>query len=145
MTEELYPVFDVPEVSDEDEEEYDTEYKRSMKWDPAKGDFVRDSTNRVMECSGQEAFMVWCYKIALTERYSCLAYPDEIGTELEDAVCDDDPATVESRMQRTITEALMTNPRTESVDNFVFTWNGDTVSCTFDVVGIDAYKFQVTI
>ena len=94
MTEELYPVFDVPEVSDEDEEEYDTEYKRSMKWDPAKGDFVRDSTNRVMECSGQEAFMVWCYKIALTERYSCLAYPDEIGTELEDAVCDDDPATV---------------------------------------------------
>ena len=51
MTEELYPVFDVPEVSDEDEEEYDTEYKRSMKWDPAKGDFVRDSTNRVMECS----------------------------------------------------------------------------------------------
>ena len=58
MTEELYPVFDVPEVSVEDEEEYDTEYTSSMKWDPAKGDFVRDSTNRVMECSGQEAFMV---------------------------------------------------------------------------------------
>ncbi|MDE6905571.1 MAG: DUF2634 domain-containing protein [Lachnospiraceae bacterium] len=145
MTEELYPVFDVPEVSDEDEEEYDTEYKRSMKWDPASGDFVRDSTNRVMECSGQEAFMVWCYKIALTERYSCLAYPDEIGTELEDAVYDDDPDTVESMMQRTITEALMTNPRTESVDNFVFAWYGDTVNCTFDVVGIDAYKFQVII
>lgn len=144
MTEELYPVFDVPEASDE-EEEYDTEYKRSMKWDTETGDFVRDSTNHVMECSGQEAYMVWCYKIALTERYSCLAYPDEIGTELEDAVYDDDPDTVESMMQRTITEALMTNPRTESVDNFVFTWKGDTVSCTFEVTGAGSYKFQITI
>lgn len=145
MAEELYPVFDVPELLEDEEEEYDTEYKRSMKWDPATGDFVRDSTNRVVECSGQEAYMVWCYKIALTERYSCLAYPDEIGTEMEDAVYDDDPDTVESMMQRTITEALITNPRTESVDNFAFTWDGDTVHCTFDVSGVDSYKFQITI
>lgn len=144
MAEELYPVFNVPETSDEDEE-YDTEYKRSMKWNPETGDFVRDSTNRIVECDGREAYMIWCYKVAMTERYTCLSYPDEIGTELEDAVYDDDEKTVESMMKRTITEAIEANPRTETVDNFIFKWNGDAVSCTFDVTGIDSYTFQITI
>ena len=82
MSQKLYPTFDVPEVINE-EAQIDKEYHRSMKWDPEKGDFVRDGSNRVLECDGREAFMIWCFKAAQTERYQCLAYPRSIGTEME--------------------------------------------------------------
>lgn len=145
MAEELFPVFDVPEI-EEDEEEYDSEYKKSLKWDVATGDFVRDGANCIVECEGKEAYMIWCYKAAQTERYECLSYDDEIGTEMEDATYDDDEKTVESMMKRTLTEALMVNPRTEYVDNFEFTWNGNIVSCSFDVKGIDwEDTFKITV
>ncbi|MDE7300421.1 MAG: DUF2634 domain-containing protein [Lachnospiraceae bacterium] len=131
----LFPVVEVPEFLPESSE-YDTEYRRSVKWDPAAGDFVRDGANRMVECGGQEAFAVWCYKIAQTERYHCLAYPDSIGSEMERALDNDDEKTVESMAQRTITEALMVNPRTEAVWDFSFSWDGDNMHCTFKVKGI---------
>ena len=49
----------------------------------------------------------------------------------------DDEKTVESMVQRTITDALMVNPRTEDVRDFSFTWNGDSMHCSFKVKGID--------
>lgn len=137
MAEELFPVFDVPDMEDADSDEYDTEYKRSMKWDVEKGDFVLDGSHRMVECDGREAYMIWCLKVAQTERYACLAYPDEIGVEMEDALDDEDEATVESMVQRTITDALTVNPRTEYVGDFVFDWDGDELHCSFEVKGID--------
>lgn len=136
MSEPLFPVVEVPEFISESTE-YDTQYKRSVKWDPDKGDFVRDGANRMVECDGREAFAIWCFKIAQTERYRCLAYPDVIGTEMERAMDNDDEKTVESMVQRTITDALMVNPRTEDVRDFSFTWNGDSMHCSFKVKGID--------
>lgn len=135
MSESLFPVVEVPEFISENTE-YDIQYKRSVRWDPAKGDFVRDGANRMVECDGREAFAIWCFKIAQTERYRCLAYPDSIGTEMERAMDNDDEKTVESMVQRTITDALMVNPRTEYVRDFVFEWNGDNMHCTFKVKGI---------
>lgn len=135
----LFPIFEVPEILEENSE-YDSQYKRSMKWDAERGDFVRNGINKIAECSGEEAFMIWCYKIAQTERYTCLAYPSEIGVEMEAAMEDDDEKTVESMVERTITDALMINPRTESVKNFTFTWNGDEMHCTFQVKGIEWEK-----
>lgn len=135
MSESLFPVVQVPEFISENTE-YDTQYKRSVRWDPAKGDFVRDGANRMVECDGREAFAIWCFKIAQTERYRCLAYPNSIGTEMERAMDNDDEKTVESMTQRTITDALMVNPRTEYVRDFVFEWNGDNMHCTFKVKGI---------
>lgn len=136
MSEPLFPVVEVPEFISESTE-YDTRYKRSVRWDPVKGDFVRDGANRMVECDGREAFAIWCFKIAQTERYRCLAYPDVIGTEMERAMDNDDEKTVESMVQRTITDALMVNPRTEDVRDFSFTWNGDSMHCSFKVKGID--------
>lgn len=136
MSESLFPVVEVPEFISENTE-YDTQYKRSVRWDPAKGDFARDGANRMVECDGREAFAIWCFKIAQTERYRCLAYPDSIGTEMERAMDNDDEKTVESMVQRTITDALMVNPRTEYVRDFVFEWNGDNMHCTFKVKGIN--------
>ena len=33
----------------EESSEYDTQYKRTMKWNPEKGDFVRNAANQVVE------------------------------------------------------------------------------------------------
>ena len=82
MAQKLYQTFEVPEIINE-EEQLDKEYHRSMKWNPETGDFVRDGSNRVLDCDGREAFMIWCFKAAQTERYQCLAYPRSIGTEME--------------------------------------------------------------
>lgn len=136
MSEPLFPVVNVPEFIEESSQ-LDTQYKRSVKWDPAKGDFVRDGANRMVECDGKEAYAIWCFKTAQTERFRCMAYPDTIGTEMERAMDDDDEKIVESMVQRTVTDAIMVNPRTEWVRNFVFTWDGDNMTCTFDVKGID--------
>jgi Protein of unknown function (DUF2634). len=136
MAETLFPVVQTPEFTEEGTD-YDRKYKRSMKWDVAKGDFVRDGANRVVECDGREAFAVWCFKIAQTERYRCLAYSASIGVEMEMATQEDDEKTVESMVQRTITDALMVNPRTEWVRNFEFQHNADELHCSFLVKGIE--------
>lgn len=136
MSEPLFPVAEVPEFITEDTG-YDTQYKRSVRWDPAAGDFVRDGANRMVKCNGREAFAIWCFKTAQTERYRCLAYPDSIGVEMERALDDDDNETIESMVQRTITEALMVNPRTEDVGDFEFSWDGDSMGCRFKVKGVN--------
>ena len=143
MADVLFPVFDVPDFLVEGTG-YDAKYRRSAKWDPAQGDFVRDGANRVVECDGKEAYAVWCFKVAQTERYRCLAYPASIGTEMEAAMANDDEKTVESMVQRTVTDALMVNPRTEHVRDFEFSWDGDDMRCRFRVKGID-WDEEVTI
>ncbi len=50
----------------EESSEYDTQYKRTMKWDPEKGDFVRNAANQVAECTGEEGYMIWCMKVSMT-------------------------------------------------------------------------------
>lgn len=138
-------VVEVPKFREE-RSKYDTNYYRTIKWDAEKGDFVRDGANRLVECSGKEGFMMWCFKIAQTERYSCLAYPNEIGVKMEAALGEDKEKIVESMVERTITDALKVNPRTEFVTNFQFTWDADEMHCTFQVKGIEWDQlFQITI
>lgn len=143
MSEALFPVFDVPDFIDENSE-YDSRYKRSVMWDVEKGDFVRDGAHRMAECDGKEAYMIWCFKTVQTERYTCLAYPSSIGTEMEAALADDDEKTVESMIQRTVTDALMVNPRTEYVRDFVFWWDADSLHYQFEVKGIE-WEDTITI
>lgn len=141
----LFPVVDIPGFIEESAA-YDKTYKRSAKWNLETGDFVRDGANRVVGCDGREAYTVWCSKIAQTERYRCRAYPDSIGTEMEAAMADSDEKTVESMVQRTVTDALMVNPRTEWVKDFEFEWNGDAMKCVFFVKGVDWDEpFQVVM
>lgn len=138
-------VVTVPDFIQESSQ-YDTQYKRTVKWDAEKGDFARDGANRMVACSGEEGYMIWCYKIAQTERYSCLAYKSDIGVELEAALSEDNHKVVESMVQRTIIDALKVNPRTEYVRDFSFIWNADEMHCTFLVKGIEWDKlFQITI
>lgn len=67
----LYPVVDIPEYEEENEE-YDAEYKPSVAWDLEKGDFVCESPFCMLKSEGLEAYKTWCVKAVATERYSCL-------------------------------------------------------------------------
>lgn len=135
----LFPVIDIGDEDEDDDEteEYDTEYKSSLKWDFEKEDFVQDGSHKVVETDGRDAFATWCYKMALTERDECFSYPDEIGAELEYALSFEDVDTIEAMVERTLTEAIEVNPRTEYVSDFEFQWNGDEMHVTFTVKGID--------
>lgn len=120
-------------------------YKKSLKWDIEKGDFVRDGGNRIPYCDGFESFRVWCMKMALTERYHCLAYPDALGVEMESAIKEPDNDSVEMAVEKTIKEALKVNPRTEYVGDFVHVWSEDYLTTTFTVKGKEWDEFQITI
>ena len=53
----LLPTVDVPDFVDEEEdEEYDVDYKPSPMWDLEKGDFVRTAANNVPMNDGYEAY-----------------------------------------------------------------------------------------
>lgn len=139
----LFPVVEVPELIEESEQ-YDEKYKPSVAWDLEKGDFVRTGANQLVESNGREAYRVWCIKNVLTERYTCMAYQDSIGTEMEPALKEKSNGAVESAVERTITEALLVNPRTEYVRGFYFVWNGDELHCSFTVKGIDWEEFPLS-
>ena len=81
MAEQLFPVFDLPEIPDDPE--YEERYRPSVAFDFEKGDFVRDGSNKMVRADGREAYMQWCWKVVQTEREAFLAYSDEIGTEFE--------------------------------------------------------------
>ncbi len=130
----LYPVFEV----DEEEEFGDEEeilYKKDYKFDYSTGEFVKGS-NDVMLCGGADAWIQWCQSVMRIERYQCLAYPDDIGVELEENIGLEDRDEAELLLQTTITDALLEDPegRTESVSDFVFQWDGDGVyiECTIE-------------
>ena len=84
---------------------------------------------------GREAYMQWCLKVASTERLSCLAYSDDIGTEFDELAEIPDRESRESEIERTITEALLVHPATEYVRDFEFTHEGDETYCSFTVKG----------
>ncbi len=147
MAEQLFPTYDVPSVSEQGDR-YDREYKRSPQWDIDKGDFVLDGTHRMVESDGRTGYQVWCLKMSQTERFQCLSYRgcigDQLGVEMENATFYDDHKTVESMMRRTITEALMVNPRTISVSDFEFEWDGDTINgkCTIKAYDMDDFTLK---
>lgn len=140
----LFPVAESPQFIPESEER-DNQYRPTVAWDVEKGDFILNGKGKMELCSGIEGYKVWCCKMALTQRYACLAYPEEIGTELEEALDEPEEKAVQSAIERTITEALMVNPRTEYVRDFQFTWEGDNISCSFIVKGVENEEFQISI
>lgn len=128
---------------DDEEDDAEEGYKRSVFFDVEAGDFRMDGAGRMTEASGFEAYMQWCMKAASTQRYACLAYPDEIGTELEEDMQEPTREAVESAVENDIVEALMVNPRTEYVNDFTFDWDGGRLTCSFLVKGKDADAFRV--
>lgn len=140
----LFPVSESPEFI-ESTDMLDRDYHYTVAWDVEKGDFILDGKGKMVTCNGVEGYKVWCCKMALTQRYNCAAYSDDIGTELDEALDETDEQAVESALERTITEALMVNPRTEYVREFQFKWDGDLIKVSFLVKGVDTDEFKVFI
>lgn len=140
----LFPVIDTPDRIGASEQ-YDRRYKRSYRWNLTEGDFARDGAARIVECDGLEAYRIWCIKAVMTERKACPAYTQDIGAEMEAAFRKPTRRAQESSIERTIKETLMTNPRTEYVRDFSFSWNSDTVQVSFTVKGIEYNSFRMEV
>lgn len=134
MPETLFPVIDVPAIVTPTAVK-EQKYKSSVSFDYELGDFTRDGAGKMLQADGREAYMQWCMKTVMTERFTCLSYNADIGTEMIDALVQADHAAVESAIERTINEAIMVNPKTEYVRDYEFIWNNAELLCNFTVKG----------
>jgi hypothetical protein len=133
------PFADEMEEEENTEEEEDAGYKPSIFFDFDTGDFVVNHDGKLKEASGFEAWMQWCQKTLMTQRYAHEGYSTDIGIDYESALKADSREEAESILQREIEEALMADPseRTLYVGNITFEWAADDCLVTVQVQGID--------
>ncbi|MCI8536757.1 MAG: DUF2634 domain-containing protein [Hungatella sp.] len=134
----LFPVFDVPSTLVE-ETKQQTQYAPVPMWDMEAGDFVTDGAGRTLYGSGYDAWVLWCTKSILTQRWAHDGYNANEGIEAEQAFKEPDREAIESAFERTITEALLADPmgRTAQVRDFEFTWEADSLCIECIVIGTD--------
>jgi phage baseplate assembly protein W len=84
---------------------------------------------------GLEAVKQSVFKILSTDRFKHLIYSFNYGAEL-DGLIGSSPLFVESEVKRRVTEALLQDDRINRVENFKFTFEGETVLVTFTVDSI---------
>ena len=143
-TQNLFPTYSVPTIETPTAAQ-ERKYRRSLYFDFDTGDSLQDGAGKIVEADGREAYKQWCMKVAMTERFTRLAYTTDIGTEMIDALAQEDREAVQSAIERTITEALMVNPKTEYVRGFAFTWESDSLFCTCVVKGQDWEEFPLAL
>ena len=130
----LYPTIELPTLISPQTSQ-PKKYYPAPNFDFETGDFLFDGSGKFVMADGHEAFEQWVLKACMTERGTRLAYSDDYGVELEDAVKFTDAGAVRSSIVRTITETILANPCAEYVKNFSFETNGDEVKISFDVKG----------
>jgi hypothetical protein len=132
----LFPTFDMPELVEDQQPVPEPEYPESYLFDFDKGKFVLDGAGRVVIADGHTSWVQWCIKTVLTERFAFLAYSWDYGVEIEEALKNPNRAAIEAEVERTITEALLVDPRTELVRDFSFRWQADELYISFTVVPV---------
>ena len=140
----LFPVFDVPATLAEDVERQ-RKYAPAPMWDVETGDFVTDGAGRALYGSGYDAWVLWCTKAILTQRWAHLSYSADMGIEAEQAFQAPDRAAAESGFERTSTEALLADPmgRTVQVRDFTFRWEADSLWIECKVFSADGGSASV--
>lgn len=143
----LFPVFEVPGLVEQQQQEPTPKYGRSFAFDFSKGDFVVDGAGRVPQTDGHTAWAHWCVKAVLTERFAWLVYGPGYGCELGQAKKQLSRRAVEAELERAITEALLADPRTEAVRDFSFAWQGEQVIVSLTAVPVigTAERLEVSI
>jgi len=134
----LFPTFDVP-ASLAEEGTVQGQYLPAPMWDMEAGDFVTDGAGRVLYGNGQDAWVLWCTKAVMTQRWAHDGYSANEGIEAEQAFREPDRQAAESAFERTITEALLADPmgRTVQVRDFEFSWEADSLWISCVAVGTD--------
>lgn len=132
MAQQLYPVFEIPSIWQDNTEEIQG-FMPGPLFDFDTGDFVRDGANRVIMVDGRDEYVIWVLKSLLTQRWAYEAYSDDVGIDAENAVQQPTRRAIQSALERTITEALLVNPCTERVYGFTYQWDVDQMNATFIV------------
>lgn len=146
MAEQLFPVFEIPTITQRQEEEKQYVFLPGPLFDFVSGDFALDGAHQFTMVDGLDQYMIWCLKTLQTQRGACAAYP-EYGVDSHGALSEASHGAVCSAFERTITEALMRNPRTERVYGFDFAWNADSLAIVFIVKpqGFDAFDITMNV
>jgi hypothetical protein len=141
----LFPVFDVPATLAESEDEKQR-YNPSPLWDIDSGDFIYNGSRQIVYGSGYDAWMLWCIKTMKTQRWAHLAHSSNAGVESDQAFDEPDRQAQESALERTISEALLADPmgRTQSVRNFTFEWQGDSLLVVCEAIGSDGNSAAIS-
>lgn len=142
----LFPTFDVPTINQQNQAN-ETSTVKSAMFDFNIGDFATDIGGKMIKTDEKTAWIQWCLKTAMTERYAYLGYSKNIGTEMIPAMQEPTKKAQESAIERTLTEALMADPykRTLYVKNFVFEWKNDRVDVAFEIGNIDQVNATLTV
>lgn len=140
----LFPVFNMPETLIE-QVRTQQRYLPAPLFNLETGEFVLNGKRQPIYGSGHDAWVLWCTKIILTQRWAHLAYGDDVGVEFEQAFAQPDRLAQESAVERTITEALLADPagRTKQVNNICFRWSADKLEITCQVQGHDGNSASI--
>ncbi len=84
---------------------------------------------------GADALQQAIYKVLNTEKYEYPIYSFSYGIELENLI-GKEPAYVKAELKRRISECLLQDDRIQSVEDFKFSLNNDSLICEFNVVSI---------
>lgn len=119
-------------------------FGRSWRFDFEAGDFILTPSGKVATAEDLQAYMEWCQKTLLTQRYRYLIYSRNYGSEYEELVGRGfSKAIIESEVERMTGEALMVDPRTEEVNNFSFSWREDALYFTCDITTVRGDKTSI--
>lgn len=129
----LFPTFDMPDLVGSSVLN-DVQYPASPLFDFATGNFIIDGAGRFVMADGYIAWAQWCQKAVMTERFAYLAYSTDYGIELRNARNQSTRAAIRSEIERAITEALLVDPRTATVKDFIHQFDGDSITVSFTVV-----------
>jgi len=147
MAEQLYPVFDIPSMDEQEDE--NSVYEQDYYWpgplfDFVKGDFAMNGANQCIMVDGYDEYMIWVMKCIRTQVGACSSYP-EFGIDIDGALAEISHEGIEAALEKTIIEGLSRNPRTERVHSFNITFNGDSISVYFIVEPKDQPAFDMTM
>lgn len=143
----LFPVFEAPDIL-EPVSMKTIDYPPAPAFNFITGEYVKDGAGRIKMLDGQKAWEQSCLKRLITRRFAFLIYSTDYGSEGEDLIKGSlNHVSAESEIMRDFTEALLVDPRTQSVKNFTFSWNGDTASVSltaYPAIGEPA-RLEVTV
>lgn len=140
----LYPSFDMPDIVGATENTV-VAFPKSWLWDWDICDFVQTGSGDVVEVDGLTAWAQWCVKAILTQRLAYVVYDWNYGADIESCLKQPTRAVTEAELEREITEALLTDPRTAEVKNFRFEWSGDELTVWFTVVNALGQPAEVQV
>jgi hypothetical protein len=83
----------------------------------------------------KDALLQAIYKTLNTEKYEYPIYSFNYGIELDNLI-GQDKLYVQMELSRRIKECLLEDQRVINVENFVFSFQNDSILCTFDIESI---------